>query len=157
MGQFTFGFDVAKVGLFYHLNSVPCVSMSAFAGPLGNRFGRSTMVFFGLLVQGLSTMLWPKNVLAINAISMVGIGIGMGIVDGATPALLSDVAGKLFQGTGKVFVLSNAGVQLGFVIGPILGNALFGAYGFSTCCGIFGLVLVAYAPVIYQRRKLRLS
>lgn len=146
--SFSFGMAAASVGAFFLLVSVPSCLLSGFAGPIGNRIGQRTLVRMGLLVQGFFTCLGPKSCFGVNVVSMLGLGAGMGMIDGATPALLGTVADKYFQGSGKIFVLSNMAVQLGFVIGPVLGNIVVEAHGFGRCCMASGALLIAYTALL---------
>eukprot|EP00928_Gymnodinium_smaydae_P049936 TRINITY_DN33548_c0_g1_i1.p1 TRINITY_DN33548_c0_g1~~TRINITY_DN33548_c0_g1_i1.p1 ORF type:complete len:416 (-),score=25.77 TRINITY_DN33548_c0_g1_i1:75-1268(-) len=149
----TFGFSVSKVSLFYLLTSVPSCVMSAQAGPAGNRFGRELIMFFGLCFQGFFTLLGPKDVLYVEMLCFFFLGGGMGAIDGTAPALLGAIADARFGGTGKVYLMQNMAVQVGFVLGPVLGNAVVEARGFA--CGMFamGLVLLLYALLFLPRRR----
>lgn len=146
-----FGLAVASVGSFFLLVSAPSCLLSALAGPIGNRIGQGALVRAGLLVQGLFTCLGPKSSLGANVVSMLGLGAGMGMIDGAAPALLGAVADKHFKGSGKIFILSNMAVQLGFVVGPVLGNVMVEACGFGGCCVASGSLLVVYAALLRGR------
>jgi len=149
----TFGWSAGQVGASYLLTSVPSVIMSGCAGPLGNRVGNRPLVLkVGVAIQGLFTMLGPKELLSVEAISLLGLGFGMGIVDGVGTPILGEASADHFGGTGKIFVLSNAAVQLGFVAGPVLGNAIVERCGFSWCCIIMGAAMFFYAPVIDSRK-----
>uniref|UniRef100_A0A7S2TFC7 Major facilitator superfamily (MFS) profile domain-containing protein n=1 Tax=Prorocentrum micans TaxID=2945 RepID=A0A7S2TFC7_PROMC len=97
-------------------------------------------------------MIGPKSLLWVNLLSFVGLGAGMGIIDGATPSLLAEVASDRFGGSGKIFVLSNVAVQLGFAVGPVLGNAIVGHYGFGVCSAVTGAALLACVPLVRGRR-----
>jgi len=147
----TFDFSVGQVGMYYLVTSVPTTLASGWAGHLANRIGLRRTVGGGLLLQGLFTALGPKNNLVVNAISMVVLGLGMGFVDGGAPSLLGDTSDKYFQGSGKIYVLSNVGIQAGFVFGPIGGSALVEAYGFTICCIVTGLILVVYSPLVFTQ------
>ena len=57
----TFGLSVGQVSLFCLFTSVPSCSMSAVAGPLLNRFGGRAVLGAGLAMQGIFTMLVPKD------------------------------------------------------------------------------------------------
>lgn len=148
----TFGFNAGQVGALFLLVSVPSCLASGFAGPVGNRLGRANLVRWGLVMQGLFTMLGPKRFLLVQAASMLGLGLGMGIIDGAAPSLLGEVAEDRFRGTSKIFVLSNVAVQFGFVLGPLCGSAIAETAGFGVCCLATGGALLAYAPLIASRR-----
>lgn len=143
-----FGLSAGRVGALFLFVSVPSVVMSGFAGPVGNRIGRTNLVRAGLMAQGIFTMLGPKRSLIVEVVSLLGLGLGMGAIDGAAPALLAE----LCKGSGKIFVLSNAAVQLGFVIGPVLGNAVVARSSFGAWCLLAGAFLVAYAPMVRDGR-----
>jgi len=145
----TFGWSAAKVGACYLLTSVPSVLMSGLAGPIGNRVGDRPLVLkVGLAMQGIFMMIGPKELLSVEVISLIGLGFGMGIVDGTGNPILDEASADHFGGSAKIFVLSNIAVQLGFVVGPVLGNAIVERYGFSKCCLVAGAAMVLYAPVI---------
>merc|ERR1712137_1232672 len=133
-------FTVGGFGLFWLLNTVPSTIMSSLAGPLLNSFGPNVLKI-GAYIQGGSMMLIPKNSIPVEVVSLVGVGGGMGMIDGCAYPYLANVADQKFSGTGKVYVLSNVAVQSGYIIGPMLGNALAAAVGFQCNCLIFGAVL----------------
>jgi len=143
----TFGFSIAQVSLFYMITSVPSCAMSGIAGPIGNRLGRGGVMTLGLFLQGFFTLLGPKDSLHVEVVSFFCLGIGMGAIDGTAPALLSEAARDEFGGTGKVYVMQNVATQSGFVVGPVLGNALVEARGFAFSMLALGAALVAYAPL----------
>mmetsp|Transcript_36538 Transcript_36538/g.73665 ORF Transcript_36538/g.73665 Transcript_36538/m.73665 type:complete len:522 (+) Transcript_36538:95-1660(+) len=152
---YTFGLTTGQIGAMFLLVSVPSCVMSGFAGPLGNRFGRTVLLRVGLVVQGFFTALGPKTSSGVVAASLLGLGAGMGLVDGATPPLLGEVADKRFGGSGKIFVLSNVAVQMGFVLGPLAGNAVVQACGFGVSCLVNGGVLLAYSQLVSRPRSNR--
>lgn len=151
----TFEFTIGQVGALFLLVSAPACLLSGMAGALGNRIGRATLVQAGLVIQGLFSALGPKHMFGVEVLSLVGIGAGMGAIDGASPSLLGEAAEKHFGGTGKIFVLSNVAVQLGFVVGPVLGSIVAGRFGFSACSVAAGALLLAYAPLVKRRRHSR--
>lgn len=144
----TFGMSVGQVGAVYLLTSAPCCLAAGFAGPIGNRLGRPLMLQTGLLLQGIFTALGPKSSMAVEALSLIGLGVGMGFVDSTSPPILGQVADEKFQGSGKIFVLSNVSVQTGFILGPIIGNAIVQASDFGTCSLVYGGLLVVYAAYV---------
>jgi hypothetical protein len=87
---------------------------------------RSYGIVLGLFLQGLFSIVGPKTSPAFHAFCLGVLGGGMGIVDGVAPSVLGEVVKRnsQFRNTGKVFVLANMSVQLGFVVGPLLGNHL---------------------------------
>ena len=72
----------------------------------------------------------------------------MGLVDGCSPALLSDVGQLYHEGTGVVFTLQTAAIQLGFIAGPVCGSALMQHYDYQTMSVALGALMVLFAPAI---------
>eukprot|EP00405_Crypthecodinium_cohnii_P007826 CAMPEP_0206420958 /NCGR_PEP_ID=MMETSP0324_2-20121206/1175_1 /ASSEMBLY_ACC=CAM_ASM_000836 /TAXON_ID=2866 /ORGANISM="Crypthecodinium cohnii, Strain Seligo" /LENGTH=367 /DNA_ID=CAMNT_0053884987 /DNA_START=150 /DNA_END=1253 /DNA_ORIENTATION=- len=146
----TFGFTVGQVSLFYLLTSVPSCIASGVAGPLSNKFGGGIIMEVGLGVQGFFTLLGPKDVVAMEIVCFLLIGTGMGALDdGTAPAILGEVADRKFGGTGKIYLLSNVAVQSGFVVGPVLGNAVVEYSNFSCGMLVMGGLLFGYAVWIF--------
>lgn len=147
----TMAFTVGEFGLFWLLNTVPSCIMSSLAGPLMNSFGPN-VIKTGAYIQGGSMMLIPKNSIPVEVVSLAGVGGGMGMIDGCVYPYLANIADQKFSGTGKVYILSNVAVQSGFIIGPMLGNALAAAVGFQNNCLIFGAVLVLLPSIALCQR-----
>lgn len=147
-GQETFGMTATQVGAFYLVTSAPSCLMSGLSGPIGNRLGdRRLLLLLGLLCQGVSTTLGPKNDLRLEVASLFGMGLGMGIVDGVVNPILGEVAAEHFHGTGRIYVLANTAVQAGFVAGPVAGNAIVQGFDWSTTCYVSGGMLVLYSAI----------
>jgi MFS family permease len=88
-----------------------------------------------------------------QVVSLAFVGGGMGLIDGATPALLADESERIFGvSSGKIFVLSNMAVQMGFVAGPLVGNSIVQAAGFTINSLLCGALLAVYALVFCRRR-----
>lgn len=148
-----FDFSPGQVGAFYLNTSVPSIIASGFAGHIGNYFGRRRAIAATLVLQGLFMMLGPKSLLSVEVLSFAGIGFAMGGTDGMMPALLGEFVDERFGGSGKIYVLSNVAVQVGFVLGPILGNAVTQLYGFQACCVVLGGMLVLCSAVFSSLPK----
>lgn len=151
----TFGMNPGGVGTFYLWNAAASCLMSGFAGPIGNYFGRKNAVMAGLVMQGVFMMVGPKDSLIVEVVSFVGVGLGMGCIDGTMPALLGEVADARFNGSGKVYVLANVAVQVGFVLGPVLGNVIRQFCGFQVCCITAGMLVVLYTGLFSSMPKLQ--
>eukprot|EP00929_Paragymnodinium_shiwhaense_P002051 TRINITY_DN102244_c0_g1_i1.p1 TRINITY_DN102244_c0_g1~~TRINITY_DN102244_c0_g1_i1.p1 ORF type:complete len:389 (+),score=76.20 TRINITY_DN102244_c0_g1_i1:91-1257(+) len=145
----TFGWSVSTVGAAYLATSVPSCFMSGISGPLGAWLGDRTLLLkVGLAMQGVFTMLGPKDNVSMEMVSLFGLGAGMGVVDGCANPVLGEVAAANFGGTGKIFVLANTFVQLGFVLGPIVGNMLVECFGFANTSVVMGGAAVAYSAFL---------
>eukprot|EP00811_Abedinium_folium_P034015 NODE_6934_length_1624_cov_4.641951.p1 GENE.NODE_6934_length_1624_cov_4.641951~~NODE_6934_length_1624_cov_4.641951.p1 ORF type:complete len:394 (+),score=94.24 NODE_6934_length_1624_cov_4.641951:117-1298(+) len=160
IGRFTsqvFGFSPSASGLFFLLVAVPSCTFSALAGRLGNSFGQKPVMFAALFIQGSFHILPPKTLLPMDVVSCLGLGTGMGLTDGTAPALLGEVTQRKYAGTGRVFVFSNVSVQVGFILGPVIGNILYESLGYQGCCTILGSCLVLYAPAFWRSGQPRKS
>ena len=73
----------------------------------------------------------PKDLIWVEIVSLVGLGIGMGFVDGCAPAMLAQVSELWHDGTGVVYTLANSATQIGFFVGPVGGSAIMGATNFQ--------------------------
>ena len=86
---------------------------------------------------------------------MLGLGLGMGLVDGSCPAMLAERSEARHDGTGVVYTLSTAATQLGFLIGPVGGSVVMANSGFGAMCLTLGAVMWLYSPLlptIYNRQ-----
>ena len=86
---------------------------------------------------------------------MLGLGLGMGLVDGSCPAMLAERSEARHGGTGVVYTLSTASTQLGFLIGPVGGSVVMANSGFGAMCLMLGAVMWLYSPLlptIYNRQ-----
>ena len=72
----------------------------------------------------------------------------MGLVDGVTPALLGAMSDEHFGGTGVIYAVNTATVQLGFMVGPVGGGALKQLFGFEIMSVALGLIVALYALVV---------
>tara|TARA_B110000208_G_scaffold5262_1_gene6817 strand:+ start:116 stop:1726 length:1611 start_codon:yes stop_codon:yes gene_type:complete len=142
------GLTVSQSGLMYIVTALPSVAASAVAGTIGNRCGRWQTVCFGLLLQGSFYALGPKSSMAVECISLIGLGVGMGLVDGVTPALLGKMSDERFDGTAVIYAINTATVQLGFMVGPVGGGAMKELFGFQTMSIVLGLIVALYAFVV---------
>ena len=87
---------------------------------------------------------------------MLGLGLGMGLVDGSCPAMLAERTEARHDGTGVVYTLSTASTQFGFLLGPVGGSLVMASSGFGVMCLMLGGVMWLYSPLlpsIYNRRE----
>ena len=134
----------------YVLTALPSVLASAVAGWIGNKMGRWQTVAAGLVIQGTFYAVGPKDILAVEIVSLVGLGVGMGLVDGVAPALLAQISDLRFGGTGAIYAVSTAATQSGFMFGPTLGGALYEATDFWTMSVVLGSVVCLYSLLVMR-------
>ena len=78
----------------------------------------------------------------------------MGLVDGCSPALLSQVSNKDHGGTGIVYTLNTMAVQSGFIFGPICGSMIMQYSSFQTMSMVLGGFMIVMAPVMMVNKGL---
>ncbi|GMI44762.1 hypothetical protein TrCOL_g12021 [Triparma columacea] len=149
-----FGFTVEQTGLLYILGALPSVIGSKLAGGLGNTYGRWRVVLLGMITQGIFFALGPKSSFTVEVISLLGLGFGMGLVDGCAPALLAQVTDLRHGGTGIVYTVNTMSIQLGFVVGPVAGSGIMQVKGFGFMSGVMGGFMVAASPMLLVNRNL---
>jgi predicted MFS family arabinose efflux permease len=143
-----FGLSAGAQGRFYLLLAVSSVIFSAVSGDLGNRLGRIKVIRLGLLLQGVSTLSGASSSITLSAIAFTITGIGIGLIDGATPSLLGNTVTKHFGETGRIYVMSNTCVQLGFLFGPMAGNIIVANLSYGVCCVLAGSLMVWYSAYL---------
>jgi len=149
-----FGFSVQQIGMLYVIGAVPSVIGSKIAGGLGNKYGRWKVVMAGMIVQGSFYALGPKTSFAVEVISLVMLGLGMGLVDGCAPALLAQRSEMSHGGTGIVYTLNTMAVQCGFIFGPLVGSAIMEHYGFAVMSAILGGFMVLVSPTMLVNKDM---
>eukprot|EP00946_MAST-07B_sp_MAST-7B-sp1_P003864 g3864.t1 len=117
----------------------------------------SAMSLFYLLGDSIGNG-WPGVVGG-----LVGIGVGMALIEPPASALLADIIdakGPQSDALGMVFSVQNSAVSLGFALGPLLGafveSTLQGSAagaGFRAMSLAFGVACVAFAPCLCTLRR----
>jgi DHA1 family multidrug resistance protein-like MFS transporter len=160
----TLGLDTSAVGFLFMVTAIPSVTGAKLAGPLGalaDGKKRWRVAFAGMLIQGGFFALQGApitfvTVVTVEIIAMLGLGLGMGLVDGTCPAMLAEQSELFHSGTGVVYTLSTAATQMGFLLGPVGGSAVMAGYSFGVMCMVLGAVMWLFAPLIpcvYQTAK----
>jgi len=160
LGQYledTKDLSATQVGLIFISCSAPGLLCAKLSGSLGNRFGRWKIILIGMIIEGLFFALGPKELLWIEIISLFGMGAGMGLVDGCIPALLAQVSSMSHGGTGVVYSLQNAAIQLGFVFGPMVGSTIYESTSFQIMSIALGAFMVSVAPLMLFNKDLPLA
>jgi MFS family permease len=150
----TFGFTVSQIGMLYVIGAVPSVLGSKIAGGLGNKYGRWKVVMAGLIIQGSFYALGPKDVFAVELVSLIMLGLGMGLVDGCAPALLAQKSEMAHGGTGIVYTLNTMAVQCGFIFGPIVGSGIMELHGFAIMSLILGSFMILVSPLMLINKNM---
>ena len=94
---------------------------------------------------------------------LVGIGIGMALIEPPASALLADIIdarGSQSDALGMVFSVQNSAISFGFALGPITGAILVSTLqgsatgaGFRAMSLAFGAACIAFAPCLCVLRR----
>ncbi len=126
-------------------------AFSSIVAGLGDRYGRTNLVVYGLLVTGLLTLVAVPN--APNqwayAVEVSAIGFVEGIILVATPALVRDFSPQLGRASAMGFW--TLGPVVGSLVVAVVANQTLGYYhdweSQYVICGIVGLVMFLVAFV----------
>lgn len=147
----------AEVGLAFGALAVGMLAARPLAGYLGDRFGRRPLLIGGAVAVGLTQLAHvpaaelgglPLLIVVRLAFGMAGSVMYVGM---ATMATELGPANK----RGSVFATFSVAVFVGFFIGPIVGEVVLDAYGFTaafaTAAG-FGFACAALALILPETR-----
>ena len=152
------GLGPSAVGIIYLFSTIPTMFASKACAPLQRYCGvRWHVVFGGLIIQGVSFMLGPKSNIFLEIISFIGLGTGMGLIDGTSPEINSAISKARYGGSTAVHSLSICAIQVGFIIGPILGNYLMKNINFWGMSFVLGLFMVVYSPTMRRLDRFETS
>ncbi len=111
---------------------------------LGDLYGRKIMFVLGFSIASASLGLAsiaadPVQLIAFRMLQ----GLGAGMTFGMIPALIVDTAPKRYRG--RALGISNAGIALGGVVGPIIGGLLL---TITSWRALFGVLAVAELGIV---------
>ena len=142
------GHGVANPGIYFTVQALALIVARTFAGPLADRRGRAFVMVPGIIISAASLAVLPLATdLTVFMVSAVLFGIGFGISQPATMALLVDQVRP--ERRGLAMSTYFLGFDLGISIGSI-GLGLASQYlgleavwliaAFTTTLGLFGLL-----------------
>ena len=111
---------------------------------MGDLYGRKIMFVLGFSIASASLGLAsiaadPVQLIAFRMLQ----GLGAGMTFGMIPALIVDTAPKAYRG--RALGISNSGIALGGVVGPIMGGLLLTITSWRT---LFGVLAVAELGIV---------
>lgn len=143
-------------GLIFAAFPLAMLVCSPLAVKAMGRFGRVSVLFVGLMLQGVATVIfgyadalsggYGANVqaaLAILLVSRLVCGLGGAC---ANNAIFSIAADRFPDSLGAVMGLNEVVIGLGFTTGPPIGEALFLLRGFALPFLVAGLTIIIFAP-----------
>jgi MFS family permease len=120
-----FGVGMTEVGLIFGVWSASSLVGSMIGGALADKFGRKTVIIFGLLSSATSGILMGlvTNISSFYILALVA-GVFSEVGHPASQAMVADLlsVGKRAEGFGILRVVAN----LSMTLGPVIGGALAG-------------------------------
>jgi len=145
-------YSAGTIGLSFLGATLSTLACGPIAGCLGNRFGRGPLIFCGVIMLGggYCSLTADNGSLWSIILALVIMGIGIGCVDGCSPALLGQIADLRHSDEvyGTVFALRGVAESLGFIAGPLIATALMGEMEFRATTILLGSCVAAYAPLL---------
>lgn len=125
-----------------------------FTGRLVDAVGRRPVLMTGLLIAGLTTIVfgWAQAVPIFLGLSMLG-GVGASMIQPASQAMLADIIGSDRNGGQALSVFSMA-TDLGTIIGTLLAGFIADAFGFGWAFFLTGVTLLLSMIPWYRVRRL---
>jgi len=146
------GFNEMAVGLSFLALTGPLLLFSPIAATLGNRFGRSGVIFAGLILLGGGYALISASggKLCGILLALAGMGVGLSCIDAASAALLVQLVDLRHHSSmyGSTYALRGFSESAGFVVGPLLASGIMEAIGFRAMSVALGCCVALYAPLL---------
>jgi len=148
----TEGIDSETVGLILAMFILPFVLFEVPAGVLADRVGKTGQLISGLLVAGMSLIVFgrttnPETLMASAFLASTGLALARPAMDG----FLADISSG--KGRGGIAGVWNIAEDAAYVAGPIAGGAMAELYGLGTALIITGLAVMATIPLIHVATK----
>jgi len=144
---------VATLGLF--AQAVTATASRWWAGRRGDRHGHAGLLIPGLLIAaaGMAGLIWVSAPVAVIA-GMCLFGIGFGIAQNVTFALMIDRTPGSGSGYGTASALWNLAYDAGYGTGPIVFGVFVAHTGYPAAFALTGLlILAALLPAVRDRRR----
>ena len=143
------GLGALASGLVLAAFSLPSILLSAWAGRWADRIDRAWAIALGLAVAGLGTIWFayaPTLFSLIASALLAALGLTL-----ALPAATADLFDRAISGQrGALSGLWNFSMDIGYVVGPLLGALLVGLVSFQSIFVVSGglFILLAAATVL---------
>ncbi|MFW0180725.1 MFS transporter [Rothia sp. P5766] len=119
--------------------------MQIYSGKLGDRIGRRPMIFSGLLLAGIVTILFG-TITAPSAFvaSAILLGIAAALLSPSLQAAISDIVGNKRSG-GQPLAYFQMVSDIGLIVGPLFAGFIIDAWGFFPAFAVAGALLLIAA------------
>ena len=150
--------NVGNPGLFFTVMAVVSVPVTAFAGRLSDRYGRSSLIIPGLTLSAASMLMLafaPSSALFLVAALLLG--FGPGAVQPALFAFTLDRVGT--ENRGAAISTFQASFDVAYSLGPVILGQIAAMAGYSNIYLVAAVVVVCglllYIGVTARGRRLQ--
>jgi MFS family permease len=151
------GVDEMWTGYVFAIYSLMIILVSPITGPLIKVFGRRKLIVLGqfcmggaFITFGLSAYL-PESKRTLFITTAMLCRTLQGCAAGILNVVMYSICTNFFptKDTNVIIGYMEATIGLGLCLGPILGTALYAAFGFSGVFLIFGGIFISFSLFIY--------
>ena len=149
-----YNYTTKEIGVLILVSAIPSALSSKISGYIINIFGNYNILFLGNILIALSFLLYPKYNLYLFITSLFIFGIGTGLVQGTVPSILASISIDEFNNTGKIYILQNITIQLGFFIGPLISLLIINFYDFQIMSFFIGFFVFLFSSIIIFKKNI---
>jgi MFS family permease len=141
------------LSLVTSLFALSAIATRFAAAALLRKVRRNTLLFIGIVLAGVTTLLYPYAVSMTQLLVLrVSFGVGFGIASTILPTIVSQIIPKDRMGEGiGYFGLSTS---IAMSVGPMVGLSVLQAYGFKSLSIIGTVFAFALIPLLLFSRSL---
>ncbi|AWB47047.1 MFS transporter [Paenibacillus sp. CAA11] len=141
------------ISLVTSLFAIAAIITRFAAVPIMRKFHRNTVLFCGLILAGLATVLYSYATSIVWLLALrVLFGIGFGLASTVMPTLVTQIIPKQRLGEGiGYFGLSTS---LAMSIGPMIGLSVLDGFGFTTLTMLGTAAVVIIFPLLLASRSI---
>lgn len=153
-----YGPDVLNIpaslgGLLLAFFSLPGIFLSCYAGKLADKVGKKKVLFLGLILIGISLIMFSKmsNLYLVFAFALL-ISLGWVLSLPALDGLIVDLSYK--HRKGEISGIWNFFMDVGFVLGPLLGGFIAESFGIRNVFSILGILfLISLVLIFFMKNR----
>lgn len=146
------GIDPWLIGIIYSICPVSAFICSMLLPKYLEKFGRTAVLFVGLLIVGLSNIVLVflpgasfELAVFLSFLSRIAEGVGSACcMVTSNTTLTSDYPEDVSRIVATIEIMSG----LGLSAGPAVGSLIFKYSGFKMTCLIIGVSIIVYAPIL---------
>ena len=142
----TIKMTTTTIGLYLSVAAATNMVVSVFIGAIAVKFGRKSVLTFGLLLTAICVPLpiFAKSTIGIASyMALIGVANTL-VLSSANPAVADIVESMNSNSYGSVFSISNISHAIGIMAGPILGSTMLHTMGIKGTLALTWIILILY-------------